>query len=441
MELSTPYHTDHTQDSLRETFDACPIGVYCLEGAGAVLGGACAATVGDVVAADIEDHRARTLSDGEWRETGSDRLRTLLRDAVAMNELEATTDLVSTAERSAVHVVTARTEFHADDEIDLPALRSTLRDVAAGLSPGDLLIVSALIPPNTCEDLVVPTIEEWSNVDVDDVGIAFALPPLRSGVEELRSTSGVVAGRDPASTQAIAVLWRAFTRKDVIAVSDIELVEWAGLVEATHDAMDRVFANQLARIGSDRGIDVRTILRLVNRRDLDLPDPGPGVGGVNAPGLLREFVGGRATPLLDGIARADERMPSSVADQVLAMIDALGCSFADSSVLLLGVAVDKDVPDTRRSPAVTVADVLTRYDVDVYAVDPIVERLPTCAATEVSMADLPTVDPDVVVLMTPHSEFTDLDWSIFGSGGVVDCHGVLTDDSVPQKLLDLAESP
>ena len=98
-------------------------------------------------------------------------------------------------------------------------------------------------------------------------------------LRELVANDRIAGGVNEASAKRIADLYRAFVQGQIYE-TDARTAELCKLSENTYRDVNIAFANELAKICEELGIDAWNLIRLCNRHPrVNIHQPGPGVGG------------------------------------------------------------------------------------------------------------------------------------------------------------------
>ncbi|MGQ4556063.1 nucleotide sugar dehydrogenase [Halobellus sp. GM3] len=423
------YDADSPPEEQREALTGgdVPVAVYGLGKMGLPVAAVLADVTGAVVGADIDPAVVDAINDGECPVSGEPGLPALVGDAVGSGALRAVADPRLAAAEAAVHVVVVPTLLTEDDEPDLSALEAVLGDVATGLAPGDVVCVESTVPPRTCADVVDPWLAARSGLSTSDFGVAFCPERTLSGraLTDIREAyPKVVGGVDDESTRVAALLYDEVTENDVIALPDATTAEATKVFSGVYRDVNIALANEFARYADVLGIDVRDAIEAANSQPhARILSPGAGVGGHCIPVypyfLLSAF---DVHSPLTRVARAvNDSMPAFTVDLARDALDDAGTPTEDATVLLLGTTYRPGVAETRNSPALPIAEGLSRYGADVYCHDPVVDGPERIAAEPVTLDRGLALDPDAVVVVTPHEEFTTLAWDRVAPTVVIDC--------------------
>ncbi|WP_336003453.1 nucleotide sugar dehydrogenase [Halorientalis halophila] len=411
-----------------------PVAVYGLGKMGLPLATVLAETTGNVVGVDVDAAVVDAINDGRSPVTGEPGLDDALRTVVEADSLQATTEGDAAAADAAVHVVIVPT-LVSDGSPDLSTLRAAISAVASGLDPGDLVCIESTVPPGTCDEVVAPLLEAESDCERGEFGVAFCPERTASGraLQDVRGAyPKVVGGIDEESTRAAAALYDEVTDNEVHAVADARTAECVKVFEGVYRDVNIALANELATLAEELGVDVYAAIEAANTQPYcDLHRPGAGVGGHCIPYYPYFLIDTceTGTPLLERARRINDAMPEYAVGKLFAGLADAGVDPADATVAVLGFAYRPGVDETREAPGAAIASSLRAAGVDVVGVDPVVD-LDGFDVESASVADLPDVDLDGVVLATAHPEFERLDWGSLDDLVVVDGRDAIEADAV-----------
>ncbi|WP_306059023.1 nucleotide sugar dehydrogenase [Natronococcus wangiae] len=424
---SGPYDSTRSEDRLRErlTGGEIPVAVYGLGKMGLPLAGVYAETTGNVIGVDIDPTVVETVNDGESHVAGEPGLDDLVADQVARGRLQATTDGSAAAEDARIHAIIVPTLLSEENDPDLTTVEAVVEDIAAGLSPGDLVVAESTLPPGSCRDVLLPHLCQESGLERGAFGLAFCPERTKSG-RALRDIRGaypkVVGGVDDESTRAAAIVYDELSSNEVHAVSDATTAEAVKVFEGVYRDVNIALANELGRLADELGISVREAIDVANELPAcQLHEPGPGVGGHCIP-YYPHFLLSRMSepmPVMRTARELNDGMPSVVVDRLADELAATGTDLADASVAVFGITYRPGVEETRASPALGVIDALSAAGADVAGVDPLIDPA-DYGVRPVSLEELPNESFDGAIVVTPHEEFDEIPWDDLEPMVVVD---------------------
>src|SRR5581483_11306454 len=229
----------------------------------------------DVVGYDVDRRVLDALRDGAHH-VKEEPVRALVLAALNGGRLTLSTEVPGDAD---AHVICVPTPT-IDHKPDLSYVRAAARATAPHLRPGDLVILESTVPPGTMDRVVVPALRE-AGVDPDTIAVAHCPERVIPGaiVRELRGNARVVGGRKPGDAERAADLYRSFCDGE-IHVTDNVTAELVKVVENTYRDVNIAFANELALLSEELGVDAHEAIALANKHPrVNILAPGPGVGG------------------------------------------------------------------------------------------------------------------------------------------------------------------
>ena len=384
----------------------------------------------DVVGVDLDPDRLRIANSGA-APFAEPRLATLLGEAVAGGRLMAQETVVA----AEAFVIAVPTPFKADRAPDLNHLREAVTSVAEVLVSGNLVVLESTSPVGAthavCEwlararpDLSFP----HEAGEASDIRVAYSPERVLPGdiLNELVNNDRVIGGVTPACARAAISLYGHFVRGRC-SITTARTAELVKLAENAYRDVNIAFANEISLVCEALGVDPWELIELANRHPrVDILRPGPGVGGhcvAVDPWFLVHSAPG-STALIQAARQVNDARPLQVIDRVLAACDGLD----HPKVACLGLAYKADVGDLRESPAVTIVRRLSEMVPNrVVVVEPNIDTLPEALNTaRVDLVDLGEAlsVADVVVALTDHREFLEIERRCLRDKRLVDTRGV-----------------
>lgn len=385
-----------------------------------------------VIGVDVNASAVASINEGRPHivETNLDEM---LRTAVASGALRATTS----AEPADVFVIAVPTPFKGDKKPDLRFVESASRMIAPMLRPGNLIILESTSPVGTTEqisdwmaqerpDLVFPH-QDAANCQIHLAHCPERILPGRV-LHEVVHNDRVVGGLTPRCS-AMAVDFYRLAVKGACHVTTARTAELCKLSENAFRDVNIAFANELSLICDRLGVDVWEMIALANRHPrVEILRPGTGVGG-HCIAVDPWFIADSAPDLARVIRTArtvNDEKPHWVADKVTAA--ARATRKPHPVIACMGLAYKPDVDDFRESPSVEVVSLLAQRRVGQLLVyEPFADALPApLSPWDTQLTDLETaLSADVIVFLTAHSSFRDIDPKALEGKTVLDPGGFL----------------
>ncbi len=354
----------------------------------------------EVVGYDVDPRVLASLHDGAPH-VKEESVRALVVGALNGGDLTLSGELPADAQAYIICVPTPT----VDHKPDLSFVQAAANAVAPLLNAGDLIVLESTVPPGTMDRVVVPALRA-AGIDPDTVAVAHCPERVIPGaiVQELRDNARVVGGRKPGDAERAAELYRSFCRGDIFTTDNMT-AELVKVIENTYRDVNIAFANELALLSEELGVDVHEAIALANHHPrVNILSPGPGVGGHCIP-VDPHFLSNAnpfVTELIQTSRRINERMPHVVVRRIAEHVPPR----EGARVAILGAAYKANVDDTRESPTERVEELLHERGYATRVFDPVAERY----KHELS----PTLEEtlrgcDAIVLMVGHDAFKEID--------------------------------
>jgi UDP-N-acetyl-D-mannosaminuronic acid dehydrogenase len=340
-----------------------------------------------------------------------------------------------------VFIIAVQTPFTGGYKPDLSYVEAATRSIAPVLRKGNLVIVESTIPVGTTEQVarwieaLRPdlTCARRGSASLPDIFVAHCPERVLPGhmLKELVENDRVIGGVCQASAEAGRAFYQRFVTGDCV-VTDTRTAELCKLSENSFRDLNIAFANELAEICEDFGIDAWELISLANRHPrVNILKPGPGVGGhciAVDPWFIVSALGEKAR-LIREARWINSGRPRQIVRKVLewtekAPVSSIGC---------FGLAYKPDVGDLRESPAVEIVAYLARElhllgrAVEIRVAEPFIDELPheLAGAHNVRLVGIDqALDADLLLMLTDHQAFRMIAASRVEGKNVLDTRGV-----------------
>ena len=285
--------------------------------------------------------------------------------------------------------------------------------VAAGLRPGQLVILESTTYPGTTREVLLPLLEVSGLAVGEDFFLCFSPERVDPGnaIWKVKNTPKVLGGTTPTCS---LVGTRAYESvlDQVVEVSSTEAAELSKLLENTFRAVNIALVNEMAQVADRLNVDIWEVIEAAASKPFGFMrfSPGPGIGGHCIP-LDPQYLSWKMktldyrTRLIEIASEINAEMPRYVASKVGDALNEHSKPIRGSRVLVLGVSYKKDIRDTRESPALDVIKLLSEKGAYVRYHDPFV---PTVREDGLVLDSVPLTkdeleSADCVIILTDHS--------------------------------------
>ncbi len=393
----------------------------------------------NVVGLDVDERVISTINSGKIHivEPG---LEDVIERVVNRGTLRATL----TVEPADVFVIAVPTPFEgANHTPDLKYVRMVADNISKVLTAGNLVILESTSPVGTTEKL-----RGWlSNNRPDlnfvstetsetDVFIAYCPERVLPGnvIQELYENDRVIGGLCGKSSELAIKFYRIFVSGECYK-TDANTAEMAKLVENSYRDVNIAFANELAAISSDLGINVWELIRLANRHPrVNILSPGAGVGG-HCIAVDPWFIVNQNPEKAKLVKQArliNDTKPQTIIGDVQDYCQRYERHDKKIRIGLFGLSYKPDIDDMRNSPAVIIAKSLAEiFSGQVFIVEPNIQKSHSVLTQEMQLVSQEEAlfVCDLVVFLVPHRQFKESPMLIPSGTDVFDYCGLLEDQA------------
>ena len=333
-----------------------------------------------VVGVDTASETVREINSG--RSSVPDVDAHLLAELVRSGQLRASSECSELAACDAVSICVP-TPLRKTKDPDLTYVLEASNALAKHLQPGMLVVLESTTYPGTTEEAVLPILAESGLRVGADFFLCYSPERVDPANPDHRTKDipKIIGGVTPECLR----MGRAFYGRvmdTLVPVSSTLAAETAKLLENTFRMVNIGLANETAVLCSRMGIDVWEVIEAAATKPFGFMPfyPGPGLGGHCVPvdpHLLswKSRQAGYEPRLIRLASEINGEMPRHVVGRVQAALNDAGKPVRGSRVHLVGVAYKRNVGDTRESPALDIAALLSSMGAGITFSDPHVSKL------------------------------------------------------------------
>lgn len=357
-----------------------------------------------VVGVDVNENVVNTLKNKQIHieEKGA---QELLEKVIESGTFKVST----TPEQADAFIISVPSPITDEKKADLDYVRAATKSIVPYLQKGNLVILESTVPPRTVEDLMVPILEESGLKIGEELYVAHSPERVLPGkiFHELVNNDRIIGGINEKSGSMAKELYEIFVRGK-IHLTDATTAEFVKLIENTYRDVNIAFANELAKICENIGVDVWEAIKLANYHPrVNIHFPGPGVGGhciAVDPWFLVELQPDVAK-MIHLARNINDGMPKYTANKVREIFAKR--NIKNGRVAVFGLAFKGNVDDMRESPSFHVIDYLEKDGFDLSVYDPHIKVKSHERHTQ--SFDEAVNHSDMILILTNHDEFNELD--------------------------------
>ena len=391
-----------------------------------------------VIGVDVSEKAVNTINRGEIHIVEPD-LDLVVNAAVTEGYLRATL----TPESADAFIIAVPTPFKDNYEADLTYIEKASKAIAPVLEKGNLVILESTSPVGATEKMAEWLAEARPDLTFpqthggeSDIRVAHCPERVLPGhvLRELVENDRVIGGMSPACSEAAIALYKTVVKGECV-VTNARTAEMAKLTENSFRDVNIAFANELSIICDKLNINVWELIALANRHPrVNILPPGAGVGGhciAVAPWFIVASAPEQAK-IVRTAREVNDSKPEWVLEQVRTKLDEWhktnpNLGREDARIAVLGVSFKPDIDDLRESPALGIAEKISKMGCKTMVVEPNIEELPQvlCDAN-VSLVELErSLKADVVCILVKHTAFNKVKDKLAVHESVLDAVGLL----------------
>ena len=293
---------------------------------------------------------------------------------------------------------------------DMSYVWSAGRAICSVIKPGDTIILESTSSVGSTQKLSELIFENTGFIAGKDFFIGYCPERVLPGniFYELVYNDRVVGGLDAGSTKKIAEFYATFVCGEIIE-TDSKTAEMVKLVENSSRDVEIAFAHQVASMAYEAGINPYELIKIANKHPrVNILNPRCGVGGhciaVDPWFLIESFP--ENSQLLKAAREVNDNKPKEVVDFILQKVSALAHDLNRPIKLsILGLTYKPNVDDLRESPALKVAQELSKFDnIELFLCEPNIVPKQISVGLDAKFLDLyQAIDiADVVLVLVAH---------------------------------------
>ncbi len=308
-----------------------------------------------------------------------------------------------------VYIIAVPSPIKPDKTANLEYVRSATAAIVPFLEKGNLVILESTVPPRTVEDVMMPELIK-SNLEIGtELLVSHSPERVIPGkvFTELVSNDRIIGGINEESARQTTKLYQSFVEGEMHE-TDATTAELVKVMENTYRDVNIAFANELAKIAQNIGVNVWEAIRLANFHPrVNIHLPGPGVGGhciAVDPWFLVELDPQQAK-MIHLARQTNDGMPSYTAQLTADILSAKGIK--EPKIAVLGLAFKGNIDDMRESPSVEVVEQLRKRELELKAFDPHIKTNNLPEQTQSRNEALSNAS--AILILTDHQAFKDID--------------------------------
>jgi len=349
----------------------------------------------NVTGFDISENRIKNINDHTI--DIEEKLLNMLKTSIKNKFLKLSNELI----KSECYIVCVPTPFDGN-KADLSYLMDSLKSISKLLKQNDIIIIESTIPPNTCNDIIIPYFEEYTDLKYpDDFGVVHCPERVLPGniFSEFVNNPRIFGGEAKWTSEAIKIYQKFVNSK--MEETSLEVAEITKVFENSYRFINIAFANEIKRYCDSLNLNSSRIIELANKHPrVNILSPGIGVGGhcipVDPLFLLNDS---NHTTLIRTSKQINDEQPKYEVNLLLSKFKS-----KPAKLILFGKSYKKNVADLRESPALRFAEILNKNNIEIEHYDPLID---TDSSKSIISIVNKNSSADGIIVLVPHDTIVD----------------------------------
>ena len=324
--------------------------------------------------------------------------------------------------------LTVGTPSSMEGSVDYSQLYTAIDEICSINLLQKLIILRSTLPPKTTEDIIIPLLENKTNLKCGK-DFALAVCPERilegKAIKEIYDLPEIIGGVNEISNKIAKEVFLKINNKKEILFTTPTGAELAKLFTNIYRYNIFALANEFAVWSEYYGVDGTEIIKIANHNYERCDIPIPGFAG--GPCLSKDSTFLANNIAFASIISAAWKLNESIPVHVVNNLKKLSGNLFDKKIAVLGIAFKKGSDDLRNSPSVKLVDILKATGAQIHIHDPYVKN--TEALEQV------LISPDIVIIATNHKEFNNIKEQIKNSQPklIYDVWGLFSQNDFPNS--------
>ena len=308
---------------------------------------------------------------------------------------------------SSFYIITVPTPYDSvSKKLDCKYVEDATKSVLEFAEDGAIIVLESTVTPGAIDKYIRPIVEDYIAKTGKKINLAHAPERVMPGniIYEIENNARTVGADSEEIALRVKEVYKSFCKSE-INLTDIKTAEMTKVVENTFRDVNIAFANELAKICRQGGVDVNEVIRISNMHPrVNILSPGPGVGGhcisVDPWFLVGEYP--LLTELIYKARKINDSMPEYVLKRAYDIMKKNGLKDF-TRVGIYGLTYKENVDDVRNSPTMQMLEYQKENlasPLKVY--DPMVKN--DIVDNQYHNLDKFLADVDFVIIMVAHDE-------------------------------------
>lgn len=372
----------------------------------------------NVIGVDINPQLIELLNHGK-NYIDEPNLDELVKKTIKNGKLKVSLDLEYAISNSQVIIICVPTPINKYNIPDYSIIKKISKDISRILKINQLIIIESTISPGMVENLIIPILENGSNLKCGkDFFISSCPERANPGniIKTFKNTPRIIGGITEKCSDITEAIYSTVINAKITKMIDPRTANAVKLTENIFRDVNIALVNELALLYERLDINIYDVINAAATKWNFIPHyPGPGVGGPCIPAnpyyLIHEATKVGFIPNLIKIAREiNDRMPDHFVQLVLKALKFAKKSIKNSTICILGISYKPEIKDFQFSPAILIIEKLKTFQVKIKIFDPYFNNQKILDFNIESTLELAVEGADCLTIITDHKFFQNMNF-------------------------------
>lgn len=303
---------------------------------------------------------------------------------------------------------------------DLTPVIGASKIVGKNMKKGAIIIYESTVYPGLTEEICMPILEKESGMKCgEDFKIAYSPERVNPGdkIHRVENITKIVSGMDKETLEEVAQLYESVLENGVYKASSIKVAEAAKVIENSQRDVNIAFANEVAIICNQLGIDTNDVLDAACSK-WNFLNFRPGLVGGHCIGVDPYYLikkseeTGYEPQILTAARKVNESISDFIVENIIKKLLEKKIKITEAKVQILGITFKENVNDTRNSKVIDIIQKLEQKGIKVFVKDEYVSKEEIEKHYNLKINENKENEKvDVVIVAVAHEQYKKLDAS------------------------------
>ena len=292
------------------------------------------------------------------------------------------TDRIERLKSANCFIITVPTPIDKLKKPDLKPLLKASKIVSKIIKKGDLIIYESTVYPGCIEEVCVPVLEKYSNLNFNkDFFCGYSPERINPGDKQhtISKIKKVTSGSKREIADLVDLLYKKIITAGTHKAPSIKVAEAAKVIENTQRDLNIALINELSILFNKLNIDTKAVLDAASTK-WNFVNFKPGLVGGHCIGVDPYYLTYKAkkigykTKIILAGRELNDKMGSHVASQLISAMKNKNIKIKKAKILIMGLTFKENCTDIRNSGVKNLFDTLRNFNCNLDIYDPWANR-------------------------------------------------------------------